>query len=59
MIKKHAFSEGLICYPAQGTIDGRAGDHILLAPAFIISDAEIEMLVEKLDTTIQQTLQVK
>jgi adenosylmethionine-8-amino-7-oxononanoate aminotransferase len=31
-VKKAAFAEGLICYPMAGTIDGRRGDHVLLAP---------------------------
>jgi adenosylmethionine-8-amino-7-oxononanoate aminotransferase len=31
-LKKAAFEAGLICYPMSGTIDGRRGDHILLAP---------------------------
>lgn len=47
-IKKAAFEAGLICYPMSGTIDGRTGDHILLAPPFIIEDAEIAELTDKL-----------
>lgn len=47
-LKKQAFARGLICYPMSGTIDGRNGDHILLAPPFIISDDEMEQLVEML-----------
>ncbi|HHY03130.1 MAG TPA: aspartate aminotransferase family protein [Paracoccus sp.] len=47
-IKALAFDAGLICYPMGGTIDGRLGDHVLLAPPFIISDAEIAELVDKL-----------
>ena len=35
-------------YPMGGTVDGRQGDHVLLAPPFIISDAELEELVDKL-----------
>ena len=44
-IQTHAMQAGLICYPAQGTIDGRHGDHILLAPPHIISEDENDMLV--------------
>ncbi len=51
-IKKAAFEAGLICYPMSGTIDGRRGDHILLAPPFIISDAEIALLVDRLEDAI-------
>ncbi|WP_298932210.1 aspartate aminotransferase family protein [uncultured Ruegeria sp.] len=47
-IKKAAMAEGLICYPMSGTRDGRNGDHILLAPPFIIADQQVEELVEKL-----------
>lgn len=51
-IKKAAFEAGLICYPMSGTIDGKTGDHILLAPPFIITDTQIDELVDKLDTAI-------
>ena len=39
-LKKAAFEAGLVCYPMSGTRDGRMGDHILLAPPFIISEAQ-------------------
>jgi adenosylmethionine-8-amino-7-oxononanoate aminotransferase len=55
-IKKHAFENGLICYPMSGTIDGKTGDHVLLAPPFIITDAQIDELVEKLAKSITQAL---
>jgi adenosylmethionine-8-amino-7-oxononanoate aminotransferase len=55
-IKSAAFEVGLICYPMPGTRDGRYGDHILLAPPFIISDTQIDELVSKLHTAIEQTL---
>lgn len=52
-IKAAAFEAGLICYPMGGTIDGINGDHVLLAPAFIIEDAQIDELVEKLSGAIK------
>ena len=51
-IKKHAFDAGLICYPMGGTVDGQKGDHVLLAPPFIISPDEIDELVDKLHIAI-------
>ena len=51
-LKKAAFEAGLICYPMGGTIDGRNGDHVLLAPPFIIEDDQIEELVEKLSGAV-------
>ena len=36
----------------SGTIDGRTGDHVLLAPPFIIEDDQLDELIDKLDTAI-------
>ena len=47
---------GLICYPMPGTRDGKHGDHVLLAPPFIIEDAQIDELVGKLGTAIEAAL---
>ena len=55
-IKKAAFQAGLICYPMSGTRDGRNGDHILLAPPFIITEEQIAEVVDKLETAITQCL---
>ncbi len=51
--KKAAFDAGLICYPMSGTRDGIKGDHILLAPPFIISDSQVEELVAKLSSALE------
>ena len=55
-LKQNAFEAGLICYPMGGTIDGKQGDHVLLAPPFIIDTSHIEEIVSKLDTAIEATL---
>ncbi|RHZ93979.1 aspartate aminotransferase family protein [Cereibacter sphaeroides] len=55
-IKAEAFAGGLICYPMGGTLDGVRGDHILLAPPFIISDAELDELVDKLSGALDRAL---
>ncbi len=55
-IKKAAMAEGLICYPMSGTRDGRNGDHILLAPPFIIEDDQLVELVDKLDRAISSVI---
>lgn len=47
-IKKAAMKHGLICYPAGGTIDGKNGDHVLLAPPFIVDESQIHEITEKL-----------
>jgi len=55
-VKKAAMDEGLICYPAGGTVDGRVGDHVLLAPPFIISEDQIGELVDKLSNALDRAL---
>jgi len=47
-VKRAALDLGLMCYPMGGTLDGARGDHVLLAPPFIISDDELDLLVERL-----------
>jgi adenosylmethionine-8-amino-7-oxononanoate aminotransferase len=39
-VRQAAFDEGVLVYPTQGCVDGERGDHILLAPPFIVSGAE-------------------
>jgi adenosylmethionine-8-amino-7-oxononanoate aminotransferase len=47
-IKQAAMELGLMIYPMGGTIDGKNGDHILLAPPFTITQNQIDELIEKL-----------
>ncbi|MEM6481851.1 MAG: aspartate aminotransferase family protein, partial [Pseudomonadota bacterium] len=55
-IKKIAQENGLICYPMAGTRDGQNGDHILLAPPFIISDEHVVELVHKLSLSVDKAI---
>lgn len=55
-LKAAAFDAGLICYPMGGTIDGRRGDHVLLAPPFIVTEDQIGELIDKLSTAMQAVL---
>lgn len=55
--KAAAFEAGLICYPMGGTIDGQYGDHVLLAPPFIISDSQINECVDKIDIALTKVIQ--
>ncbi len=51
-IKAEAFTRGLICNPDSGCVDGLSGDHILLAPPFIINGSEIAEVVDKLGQAV-------
>ena len=54
--KAAALDAGLVCYPMGGTIDGQQGDHVLLAPPFIIENEHIDEIVSKIDTALKSTL---
>ena len=56
-IKKEAFARGLMVYPMGGTVDGRYGDHVLLAPPFIAGDADLVLIVQRLHAAIQAAIQ--
>ncbi len=51
-IKKRALAGGLMVYPMGGTVDGQAGDHVLIAPPYIINESHVAEIVEKLDAAI-------
>ena len=55
-VKKAAFEAGLICYPMGGCVDGKLGDHVLLAPPFILTDDQAQELVDKLEIGIEAAL---
>ena len=55
-IKQEAMTRGLMCYPMGGTIDGARGDHVLLAPPFIIDAPQIDQVVELLVQTLDVVL---
>lgn len=57
-IKRNAMELGLMCYPMGGTIDGQQGHHILLAPPYIIEDAQLDELVTKLGEAVETQCQV-
>jgi adenosylmethionine-8-amino-7-oxononanoate aminotransferase len=51
-VKAEAMARGLAAYPMGGTLDGRHGDHIIVAPPYIVSAAEIDMIVERLGDAV-------
>ncbi len=52
LVKKEAMKRGLLIYPMGGAADGVRGDHVLLAPPFILSDANVDAIVERLGEAI-------
>ncbi len=52
-VKREAMARGLMVYPMGGTIDGRAGDHVLIAPPFIVEAAQVDTIVERLGEAVE------
>lgn len=55
-IKSKALEIGLLCYPMGGTLDGVRGDHVLLAPPFILEERQLDELVGKLGLALEAVL---
>lgn len=56
-IKKATLRNGLICYPNSGNVDGKKGDHVLLAPPYIAGKKELDEIVEKLQLSLGEIFQ--
>ena len=52
VIKREAMARGLMVYPMGGTIDGVRGDHVLLAPPFIVTREQVDAIVERLGDAV-------
>jgi adenosylmethionine-8-amino-7-oxononanoate aminotransferase len=55
-IKTAAFEGGLGCYPSGGAADGKNGDVVLLAPPYICTPADIDMIVDRLGIAVDSVL---
>jgi adenosylmethionine-8-amino-7-oxononanoate aminotransferase len=54
LIAQKAFENGLIIYPGTGTVNGHYGDHILIAPPFIIKKEQIDEMISLLNQSIKE-----
>jgi adenosylmethionine-8-amino-7-oxononanoate aminotransferase len=53
-LKRAAMARGLMVYPMGGTVDGVAGDHVLLAPPFIATREELGEIVRRLVAAVDE-----
>jgi len=58
-VKKAALEAGLMCYPMGGTLDGARGDHVLLAPPFIVEERQLDELVGKLGGALEAVVKAQ
>jgi len=55
-VKAQGMQRGLMTYPGGGTIDGRYGDHVLLAPPYIVTTDDIDEIVRRLGDTVDAAI---
>jgi adenosylmethionine-8-amino-7-oxononanoate aminotransferase len=55
-VKREAMARGLMVYPMGGTIDGLNGDHVLLAPPFIVNEGQVDVIVDRLGDAIDAAI---
>jgi adenosylmethionine-8-amino-7-oxononanoate aminotransferase len=55
-IKVECMERGLLAYPMPGTIDGKRGNHMILAPPYIVTDADIDTIVDRLGDSVDAAL---
>jgi adenosylmethionine-8-amino-7-oxononanoate aminotransferase len=51
-IRQAALQENVLTYPTQGCVDGLLGDHVLLAPPFIVTNEESAIIARSLTTAL-------
>jgi adenosylmethionine-8-amino-7-oxononanoate aminotransferase len=51
-VKQAAMDRGLGIYPCVGTMDGVCGDHVIVAPPFNVTDAELGEIVGRLGEAV-------
>ena len=55
-LKSAAMEAGLVVYPGKGTIDGKHGDHVLIAPPFIATEDDLAEMIDRLGQAIDKSL---
>jgi adenosylmethionine-8-amino-7-oxononanoate aminotransferase len=52
----HAFAGGLIVYPMSGTADGVSGDHVTIAPPFVVTEEQLDEIITRLQQAIDAAI---
>lgn len=53
-IRQAMLQQNVLVYPTQGCVDGLRGDHILLAPPFIVESSECAVIAEAFERALMQ-----
>ena len=55
-VRQAALARGLICYPVNGNVDGKCGDHVILAPPYNVTRAELEDIAGRLGEAVRAVI---
>ena len=55
-VKAEGIARGVATYPMGGTIDGKQGDHVIVAPPYIVTEADVDTIVERLGDAVDAAL---
>jgi len=55
-LREAALGKGLICYPSGGCVDGRQGDHVILAPPYNLTAPQVDEIVDKLGAALAEAV---
>jgi adenosylmethionine-8-amino-7-oxononanoate aminotransferase len=55
-VKSEAMKLGLMCYPMGGTVNGKDGDHVLLAPPFIVNSDNVAQIADTVGDAIDNAI---
>jgi adenosylmethionine-8-amino-7-oxononanoate aminotransferase len=55
-VKQEAYDRGLACYPMGGTLDGRLGNHVILAPPYIVTRDQVDTIVDRFGDAVEAAL---
>jgi adenosylmethionine-8-amino-7-oxononanoate aminotransferase len=49
----------ILVHNTNGTADGENGDHIIVAPAYTCTEAEVHFIVERVTSAIEEVLRLR
>ena len=55
-VKREAMARGLMCYPMGGTVDGQRGDHVLLAPPYIVDEEAVQTIAAQIRVAVDAAI---
>ena len=52
--QERVFEKGVAIYPGMGTVDGRKGDHVIVSPAYTVTDDELKTILKAVREVYQE-----